>query len=136
MRYLLAMITAFAFTANAAEVQLEDGTVVEITVVSETALDNKLTPVCSAYDTSGCEVGGLEYCTYYQDAEESDTTGYSFEDQYFRRSCDTNADGRYDFCLDYVPHVDGTYTFLDQSYYRYCAMNIEFNPTADRVLTD
>jgi hypothetical protein len=136
MRYLIALIalTALVATANAAEVKLEDGTLVEITVINE---QSRIEAVeCSAFNTTGCELGSLKYCTYYQDAEENDSTGFSFEDQSFRRACDTNADGRYDFCLDYVAHVNGTYTFLDQSYYRYCAIDIDFNPTQGRVLAD
>ena len=63
----------------------------------------------------GPEKGSREWC------EEFDTTQpYSFDTQDFDRLCDTNDDGKYNYCEDYVPFQNG-FTFEDQDYVRECS---------------
>lgn len=63
----------------------------------------------------GPEVGSREWC------EAFDTSGsYTFERQDFDRLCDTNEDGEYNYCDDYVPFENG-FTFEDQDFVRECS---------------
>ncbi len=125
---LIAMI--LVRPASAAEVELEDGTVVEITIKGA----QRVGAECSAANPTACDMGSTKYCTYSQDAR---TDAFTFETSTFLRACDTNADGRYDYCLDYMPHANGGYTFEDQSYYRYCGNgDTSWNPIQDRVVPE
>lgn len=135
MKYMIGLFAAFATTfAMAQVVELSDGTVVEITVVDPSALaaEEKSEAKCSAETPSVCALGGVRYCTYSQDKQDREGD-FTFETSTFLSACDTNADGRYDYCLDYVPHADGGFTFGDSSYYRYCGEDPEWNPTPRRV---
>lgn len=132
MKYLMTVVLILiacilTVQAQATEAVLSDGTVVEITVKGSKAEEVK---ECSASNPTGCEMGSTQYCTYSQDAR---TDTITFETTYFLRACDSNADGRYDYCLDYVPHADGGFTFEDQSYYRYCGSDATWNPIQGRV---
>ena len=136
MKYMIGLFAAFATTFAAAQiVTLSDGTVVEITVVDPSVATAEQAEVCSALTPSACEYGSTEYCTYTQDKLDREDAGFTFETQSFLRGCDTNADGRYDYCLDYVPFEEG-YTFEDQWYIRMCGSDVEWNPIQDRVLPE
>ena len=129
MRYLvigmfLGLFIAHVGTAHAERITLSNGTQVEITVVEE---------VCSAVNPTGCEFGSTAYCTYYFDQPDLQLT---FEYVSAQKACDTNEDGQYNYCDDYVPHKDGGYTFQDQWHYRMCEIYGErdFNPVQNRIV--
>lgn len=135
MKYVLITLTAFAALmtyaqqSNAVEARLSDGTVVEIQL-KDSAPD---AAVCDAKGfRTGCEVGKVQYCTYFSDSLANET-GWTFDRSTMLRDCDTNGDGEYQYCLDYVPHADGGFTFEDQSYYRYCGDDSNWNPTTGRI---
>ena len=125
------IVGAIARPLLAATVELEDGTIVEITVLDGRAASVEAAE-CSAETPTACALGGIKYCTYSQDKQDREG-GFSFETSTFLSACDTNADGRYTYCLDYVPHADGGFSFGDSSYYRYCGEDPEWNPTPRRV---
>jgi len=120
----IALYIAHAGTAHAEIVTLSNGTKLSITAVEGE---------CNAEDVSGCEFGSTEYCTYFFD---SFAGGVTFESVNARRACDTNDDGVYNYCDDYVPHKDGSYTFRDQWHYRMCEVygQRDFNPVQNRIV--
>lgn len=137
MKYLIALFAAFVTTVAAAQtVTLTDGTVVEITVLDPSANEAAVVE-CSAETPHGCEIGSVQYCTYSQDKQDREG-GFGFDTANFLRACDTNADNRYTYCLDYVPFLSGGYTFEDQTYQKFCTFgdNPDFNPIRGRILPE
>lgn len=120
---LIALYIAHAGTAHAEIITLSNGTQLSITVVEGE---------CSATDQTGCEFGSTEYCTYFFDQFDGMVT---FDSINARRACDTNNDGVYNYCDDYVPHKEG-YTFEDQWHYRMCKVygRRDFNPVENRIV--
>lgn len=118
----IGLFLAHVGTAHSAELILDDGTVLTVTVAGS----------CSAENPNGCEIGSDAYCTYYQDQWDGMIT---FESINFQRSCDSNDDGQYNYCDDYVAHRDNGYTFQDQWHYRMCEVYEarDFNPVRNRI---
>lgn len=81
-------------------------------------------------DPSLCPIGSVAYCTHYFDQPDLQLT---FEYIAAQKRCDTNTDGVYNYCDDYVPFENG-YTFADQWWDRMCNIigNRDFNPTRNR----
>ena len=120
----IALYIAHAGTAHAERITLSNGITLNVEVV---------TGECSATDQRGCEFGSTEYCTYFFDRPDQTIT---FESVSALRACDTNDDGVYNYCDDYVPHKDGGYTFQDQWHYRMCEVygHRDFNPIQNRIV--
>lgn len=135
MKYVIGLFAVFATTLAAAQtVTLSDGTQVRITVLDPSASEEAIVE-CSAESPTACKIGSVQYCTYSQDKQDREG-GYTFETSTYLKSCDTNADGRYEYCFDYVPFLSGGYTFEDQTFMKFCDDNLEFNPIRGRVLPE
>jgi hypothetical protein len=78
---------------------------------------------CALDNYEGCDMGSVEYCTYFQATRDG---GYTFGTTYALRSCDTNGDGNYQFCTDYTaaPEYDTNDQFRD----KYCDGDVTANP--------
>lgn len=67
-------------------------------------------------------IGTKEWC----EAHDLHATGYSFEDQYWYRACDTNNDGEYNMCDWYEP--TGVATFEETSWQDMCNDGEPYDP--------
>lgn len=141
MKYLAIVAAVVAPFALSAELVLDDGTritikpdeKVYITTKKLYTRGKKVDPIDIDGDvvvvpvdpvdpiTAECSV---EYCTYNQEAWDGTPT---FDSQDWLDRCDTNSNGLYKYCEDYIPFQNG-FTFEDQNFVRFCSKNPDFNP--------
>ena len=128
IRYVVAALSALTIlSASAAHLVLDNGETrliaddEQVFIVKENqrlwflGKTDEEPPVEEPPVDDGPEKGSREWC------EAFDTTQpYSFDTQDFDRLCDTNDDGKYNYCEDYVPFQNG-FTFEDQDYVRECS---------------
>lgn len=152
MKYLAIVAAVVAPFALSAELVLDDGTRITIKPDEKVYITTKklytrgkkvdpididgdvvvvpvdpvdpITAECSVEYPELCAEGSVEYCTYNQEAWDGTPT---FDSQDWLDRCDTNSNGLYKYCEDYIPFQNG-FTFEDQNFVRFCSKNPDFNP--------